>query len=120
IPSIVCMHFDDRPSASEHFRLILGYDPKTDEVIYHEPAVADGKYVRMKRDRFQKLWPLKVDDHTALLIRLRLVVANIAEPPASSAFTPADFAQHVMAMKKNLPAGFTVAVQPPFVVAGDE
>ena len=120
IPSIVCMHYDDRPAASEHFRLILGYDPKTDELIYHEPAVADGKHSRMKRDLFQKLWPLKVDDHTASLIRLRLAVAKIGDPPAVSGFTPADFAQHVMAMKKNLPAGFTVVVQPPFVVAGDE
>lgn len=120
IPSIVCMHYDDHAAASEHFRLILGYDRKTDEVIYNEPAVANGKYARMKRDLFRKLWPLKVADHTASLIRLRLIAAKIGNPPASSGLTPADFAQHVMAMKKNLPAGFTVVVQPPFVVAGDE
>jgi hypothetical protein len=120
VPSIVCMHYDDRPAASEHFRLILGYDPKTDEVIYHEPAVADGKYARMKRSLFQKLWPLKTDDRTATLIRLRLKASKIGKPPASSGFTPADFAQHVMNLKKTLPAGFTAVVQPPFVVAGDE
>ena len=26
IPSIVCMHYDDKPNTTEHFRLILGYD----------------------------------------------------------------------------------------------
>ena len=38
VPSIVCMHYDDAPDTSEHFRLILGYDSPRDEVIYHEPA----------------------------------------------------------------------------------
>jgi hypothetical protein len=121
VPSIVCMHYDDRPGASEHFRLILGYDPKTDEVLYHEPAAANGTYKRMKRALFEKLWPLKVDDRTANLIRMRLAADKIEDPPARrSGFTPADFAQHVMAMKKQLPTGFTVVVQPPFVVVGDE
>ncbi len=120
VPSIVCMHYDDRPDASEHFRLVLGYDPKGDEVIYHEPAVADGKYARMKRSLFQKLWPLKVDDRSATLIRLRLAADKIGKPPAGSGFTPADFAQHVMTLRKTLPAGFTMVVQPPFVVVGDE
>jgi hypothetical protein len=120
VPSIICMHYDDHPGASEHFRLVLGYDPKTDEVIYHEPAVADAKYARMKRDLFKKLWPLKTNDRTATLIRLRLAAGTIGKPPAASGFTPADFAQHVMALKKALPAGFTVVVQPPFVVVGDE
>jgi hypothetical protein len=120
VPSIVCMHYDDRPDTTEHFRLALGYDPKTNEVIYHEPAVADGRYARMKRGLFQKLWPLKVDDRTAAIIRLRLATDKISKPPAASGFTPADFAQHVMTLKKTRPAGFTVMVQPPFVVVGDE
>ena len=49
IPSIVCMHYDSRPGSPEHFRLVLGYDAATDEVIYHEPARADGAYRRMPR-----------------------------------------------------------------------
>ena len=121
VPSIVCMHYDDRPNASEHFRLVLGYDPKTNEVIFHEPAVAKGQYRRMKLALFEKLWPLKGDEGTASLIRLRLAGDKIEDPPARrSGFTPAEFAQHVMAMKKDLPAGFTVIVEAPFVVVGDE
>ena len=30
IGSIVCMHYDDSPDTTEHFRLILGYDADTD------------------------------------------------------------------------------------------
>ena len=39
VPSIICMHYDDQPNTTEHFRLILGYDARSDEVIFHEPAV---------------------------------------------------------------------------------
>ena len=49
VPSIVCMRYDTRPNTTEHFRLILGYDPKTDEVIFHEPAEEKGAYRRMPR-----------------------------------------------------------------------
>src|SRR5689334_12018044 len=42
VPSIVCMHYDDRPDTTEHFRLVLGYDADRDEVIYHEPAEKNG------------------------------------------------------------------------------
>ena len=53
-------------------------------------------------------------------------VANLKPPPAttfkSSATQPdSDFARHVEELKKKLPsAEFTIVVQPPFVVVGDE
>ncbi|MCH5372416.1 MAG: C39 family peptidase, partial [Planctomycetes bacterium] len=37
VPSILCMRYDDTPDATEHFRLIVGYDDRTDEILYHEP-----------------------------------------------------------------------------------
>ena len=77
-PSIVCMHYDESQNSSEHFRLILGYDAKRDEVIYHEPAVADGEYRRMARSRLLRLWPLKYERQTWTVIRMRL------EPGTSS------------------------------------
>ena len=47
-----------------------------------------------------------------------------APPPSPTPrrkFTEADFARHVAALKKRLPHdGFTVVVEPPFVVVGDE
>ncbi|MCA9068394.1 MAG: C39 family peptidase, partial [Planctomycetaceae bacterium] len=32
VPSIVCMHYNDRPNTTEHFRLIVGYSQSDDEV----------------------------------------------------------------------------------------
>jgi len=63
----------------------------------------------------------------ALLYRLNSApAANVKAPPAttfkSSATQPdSDFARHVEELKKKLPsAEFTIVVQPPFVVVGDE
>ncbi len=38
VASIVCMRTSAQAGGSEHFRLVLGYDAATDEVVYHEPA----------------------------------------------------------------------------------
>ena len=122
VPSIVCMHYDDKPKTAEHFRLVLGYDSKADEVIYHEPAAENGAYRRMKRKLLLKLWPLKYSRAKRTVIRLRLDAGKIKDPAPSATFTSADYAQHIMELKEKIPPGgrFTVVVQPPFVVIGDE
>lgn len=56
------------------------------------------------------------------VLSIGLTVATAAaEPPASNP-AGADFDQHVAELAKQLPAGggFTIVVQPPFVVIGDE
>ncbi len=58
VPSVVCMHYDDSPETTEHFRLILGYDARDDSVVYEEPAADEAGYKRMSRSQFLKLWPL--------------------------------------------------------------
>jgi hypothetical protein len=124
VPSIICTRYDESPETTEHFRLILGYDAKTDEVVYHEPAEKNGAYRRMTRKRFLSLWPLKYESDEWLLIRMRLEVKKIVAPepkPAGVRYSDADFAQHVMKVKEKLPGeGFTICVQNPFVVIGDE
>ena len=123
VPSIICMRTADGPAATEHFRLVLGYDQKTDEVIYHEPAEDDGAYRRMPRQTLLSLWPLKYSPARWVVIRIRLAATDkIKDPPPAETFTPADYAQHIMKLRKLIPAGdgFTVVVQPPFVVIGDE
>jgi len=122
IASIVCMRYDASPKAAEHFRLVLGYDAARDEVLYHDPALADGAYRRIERPSFLALWPLQYDPNAATLIRLRLEPGQLpAAAAAAGTFTPADYAQHMMRLKRRLPAeGFTVVVQPPFIVVGDE
>ncbi len=125
--SIVCMHYHDHPQTTEHFRLITGYDAATDEVIYHEPAVANGANLRMKRSLFLKLWPLKYRSDFWTVIRMPLspqppaTLIAAARQPAAVSFTSADYAQHVMKLKQKLPGdGFHIVLQKPFVVVGDE
>ena len=123
-PSIVCMHYDASPGSSEHFRLIVGHDAQRDEVVYHEPAEANGAYRRMKRSTFLNLWPLKYKPDEWLAVRIPLVPKRInlaSTDVASTTHTNADYAQHVMKLKKKIPSDkFTVILQRPFVVIGDE
>jgi hypothetical protein len=127
VPSIVCMHYGEGPHTTEHFRLVVGYDPATDEVVYHEPAEDHGAYRRMKRARMLRLWPLVYDPARWTLIRFRLDLdpASPAAPAAASTarvhgHAPAEYAQHVLALKARLGPGFSVMLEAPFVVAGDE
>ena len=119
--SVVCMHYNDRPDTTEHFRLIVGYDQRTDELLYHEPAQPNSGYQRMSRQMFLKLWPLKykADEWTVVLMRLR-PTANLRGDSATT-FTDADYAQHIRNLKAKLPAeNFSIVIQKPFVVVGDE
>ncbi len=118
VPSIVCMHYDDTPDTTEHFRLILGYDSERDEVVYHEPARADGSYRRMARTQFLSLWPLKSDAHDWTVVRLRLDGKPADNGPVGDR-RAAGYAQHIAALRGRLPAGFTVTLAMPFVVVGD-
>lgn len=102
IPSILCMHYDDRPETTEHFRLILGYDAATDEVIYHEPAVRAAAYRRMKRDTLYQLWPLKYEPSRWTLVRFRLAQVRRVEGQAATDLTNADYAQQIMQVNRDL------------------
>ena len=118
-PSIVCMHVGEI-DGPEHFRLVLGYDPETDEVIYHEPGQDDGAYQRIERAKFLELWPLRYDEDEWTAIRLRLEPGTIRAQEPTDRYTAADYAQHLMALKPVIPDGFTAVIEPPFVVIGDE
>jgi len=122
MPSIVCMHYNDKPQTTEHFRLVIGYDKKADEVIYQEPGEEGGSERRLKRSEFLSLWPLRYEKDTWMVIRLALEPGTLADPPPrGEGFSPAEFAQHVMVLKKKAPSSdFAIALAPPFVVVGDE
>lgn len=120
-PSIICMHYDDQPETTEHFRLIVGYDSSTDEVLYHEPAVADGAHRRMKREMLLKLWPLKYSETQWTTVRMPLLVGRLRAGRSATSFTDADYAQHILELKRRLPSeDFKIVLQKPFVVVGDE
>ena len=115
------MHYDASPGTTEHFRLITGYDATKDEVIYQEPAEADGANRRMARATFLSLWPFKKAANKWTVIRLRLDAKKEAPAlPEVTSPTPAEVVQHVIELKKTLPAGFTLTWEKPFLVVGNE
>ena len=122
VPSIVCTRYDEKPAAPEHFRLIVGYDPKADEVIYHDPALADGANKRMSRARLISLWPLKYTQRLWTVVRLRCQPGRIVPPPSANGPDEAALAQHCRTLQGTIPKdrGFRLVVQRPFVVIGDE
>jgi hypothetical protein len=120
IPSIVCMHYDASPNTTEHMRLVVGYEAKTDAVIYLDPADRSAGYRRMSRTDFLSLWPLKYESAKWLIVRFRMEAGEIREPPRADGFTNADYAQHIIALKKKLPQEFSLYIERPFVVAGDD
>ena len=128
VPSIVCMRYNERPDTTEHFRLVTGYDSKTDDVLYHEPAEKNGAYRRMSRERFYNLWPLKYKTDKWLLVTLRLqpkpahgVRAHAGKRIKRDAMT----VQRVMEIKKLIATkapdtSFNIEIRDPFIVIGDE
>ncbi len=102
LPSILCMHYDERPNSSEHFRLVVGYDATTDEVIYHEPAVRNAAYRRMKREILFQLWPLKYESRRWTVVRFRLSPSRLIEGKSATELTDADYAQQVLQVKREL------------------
>ena len=119
--SIICMRYNSTPQATEHFRLILGYDAQTDEVLFHEPAEKDGANRRMTRAQLLSTWPLKYAADQWTLIRMRLELAKRPLIRKSPSFTNADYCQHILALREKLPSeSFHIVIQRPFVVIGDE
>ena len=121
IPSILCMRTGKDPGASEHFRLILGYDPERGDVFYHEPATDDGGYRKMTLAELVELWPLKYRREQWTVVRIALRSASIPQIPANDGYSAGDYAQHIMQLKNRLPGDpFRIRIEPPFVVISDE
>jgi len=122
VPSIVCTRYDKRTNTTEHFRLVLGYDSKTDDVLYNDPAEPGAAYRRMQRTRFLELWPLKYDADSWTVVRLRLEPkGKLSAAATSDRSRNSEFAQHILKLRAKLPDGlFSIVLQKPFVVLGDE
>ena len=117
VPSIVCMMPDENVKSIGHFRLILGYQAASDEVVYHEPAETNDAYHRMKREKFLKLWLLEKE----MVIRFRLEPREVKDAPATEGFTAADYCQRMMEERARANGEkFFYAVEPPFVVMNDQ
>jgi len=120
IPSIVCMHYDTGPRTTEHMRLVVGFDAEKKNVVYHEPGEDKGSYKTMKLKTFFKLWPLKYRKNAWTVIRFRMKAGKIEQYSKPAGFTNADYAQHYMKLKKQIPKGFTAVLEKPFFVIGNQ
>lgn len=117
IPSIVLMH-TSKTNPDEHFRLVLGYDAAGDNVIYHEPAKADGAYQKMPRTTFLELWSIQ-DEYQWGTVRIRLAPGELEYGNATAELTEADYTQHLMELNDRVPDNFTITVEKPFVIVSD-
>lgn len=127
-PTIICMRTSTKADATEHFRLVTGWDAEKKELLYHEPATGDnGAYRRMKFAELEVLWPLKYRATQWGLVRLPLAVPDgklntRAIPAAIKGFSRADYMQHLYRLKTKgwLKKGFNAVVSEPFVVIGND
>lgn len=129
-PTIVCV----QDGARERFLLLSGYSESRDQVLYHDPAAADGAYLRMPRGEILRRWALEpnLPGEPRWLARIRLEPGAIGAAArrsrgARGALTASHYGDHVTALRRELAsvegdeaAGYTIVVQPPFVVIGDE
>lgn len=117
IPSIVLMH-TSKTNPDEHFRLVLGYDAAGDNVIYHEPAQADGAYQKMPRTTFLELWSIQ-NEYQWGTIRIPLTLGELEYGNATTEITEADYTQHLMELNDRVPEEFTITIEKPFVIVSD-
>lgn len=121
VPSIVCMRVGPQDRESEHFRLVTGYDHAADAIVFHDPAVADGRDLRISRAELAERWPLRYQAGADVLIRLDLRAEGKLTPPVVTAVpSPADLVQHVRALREGLPGDHDVRTHGPFVAIGNE
>ena len=75
----------------------------------------------MARPKFLRLWPLKEDADKWTVIRLRLEPDHLIPLPRHvDHISSADYARHIRKLKARVPEGFTLVLQRPFVVLGNE
>lgn len=113
VVSIFCL----RENEQEKFVLVTGIETDQNTIVFHDPGRANGKDRRLSRADFYRSCDLGQQQFVRLVLDLKAKV----EVQSKKGFTDADYAQHVMKLRKKLPdASFSIVVQKPFVVIGDE
>lgn len=117
-PSIFCVS----EGGSRSFVLVSGYDPESDQVIFHDPEDVDGRYRRLDRMSFLHRCTICPVEHQLVVERLPLnPEMNWNDGAEQVPFSDAAFAQHIRELKTKLPPGdFHIIIEKPFVVIGDE
>ena len=139
LPTIVLCQLgtDVAHQGQPQFLLVVGFDEATDQVIVHRPQVEDGRFKRLDRQLFlnQMSLPSEFNDGTndetndrleatedqLTVFCMCLTGAQNQVQQRKSKFSDADFAKHIGKLRKKLPSDkFSIVIQKPFVVIGDE
>ena len=110
------------------FVLVVGFDEAEDQVLLHRPQMSDGEFVRVDRQLFLNQMSLpagangqQVSDGEMTVFCMCLTGSQNQVEERSSRFSEADFAKHISKLRKKLPnENFSIVIQKPFVVIGDE
>ena len=119
-PSVVCR----KENNAEQFVLVVGYDLKKNEVIFHDPAMSDGAHRKLGHVEFFKSCLFTQSENSnrqmAICLRTKCDKDNLKISKSREKFSNADFALHIRSLKKRLPhKDFHITIQKPFVVVGD-
>ena len=116
-----------RKTATEKFVLVVGADPEREQIIFHDPSRKNG--ATQKRNWRTFFESCRLGNEQFVKIRLgtqwdQPAIDKLNQLVGQSRMgrkTDADFAQHIMKLKKKLPnKNFHIVLQRPFVVVGDE
>lgn len=121
IPTIVYTRGARDEGVPACYRLVVGYDGRTQEVVYHDPASKFGSCRKMTALEFLRLWPLPRDGGGSGIVRIRLEPGTLVEPPRARGLSEADYVQRIIEVREEAgDGGFHIVLERPFVVAGDE
>jgi hypothetical protein len=106
------------------FVLIVGFEERTDEVIFHDPARVNGAHQRIGRPAFLARWAGLYPSYGRAVVRVPLRARQITIPALTfpKGHSPAQYAQHIRKLRPRLRllrGRFTIDIQRPFVVIGD-
>jgi len=106
----------------EQFVLLVGHDSEQNVVWIHDPKNRNGRFRKISIDQFRRSILLKDTQNREYVFCMttRPVEVKI-KSKTDKGFSNADYAQHIMQLKKQLPSdAFKIVIQKPFVVVGDE
>lgn len=117
--TVVRLRANDSERSPDAFYLVVGFDADADEIVTIDPTT--GRERRWSHGDFLSRWPTRSGTGPWSIIRIRLKPTSGLKGGSGSKRGEADYAQHVIRLQKRLPStDFTVVVQKPFVVVGDE
>ena len=125
LPTIVrcqtSMTTRSQPASESQYLLVVGFDQVKDEILVHRPELKTGSFVRVDRRLLLNQMAVETDGELSVFCMCLAGSQDAAETKPTSRFTDADYAKHINKLREKLPNNdFSIVIQKPFVVIGDE